>query len=362
MKGFLRGLLGPVIAAVLAMVIGGIVVAAMQFNPLTVYGSLIAGAFGNLTNIGYTLTIAVPLVICGLGIALAFQAGLFNIGADGQYWVGAIAAVWCGYHFTTLPGWLHVIVCLLAGMLAGGLWGGIVPGLTKAFVGAHEVITTMMMSYIGVLFAKYLIEGGPMQAKGSNPQSPLIVQNAWLPVLIPGTQLTIALIIALVLAVFVWWLLKRTTLGFQLRAVGLNLRAARYAGMRVKWLIVLALTLSGILSGLAGGVQMLAADHRLLDGFTSQYGYTAIVVSLLARNHPLGVILSAIFFAALSTGGQNVQMVSGVPASLTDVLTGLIVFFVAAERLIPQVITWVRRRRRTKPQEDTQAPLERPLA
>ncbi len=345
MKQLLRGFGAPLFATVVAIIIGAIIVAAIGFSPLVVYSSLFTGAFGTLSNFGYTLSGSLPLILTGLGIALAFKAGLFNIGADGQYWVGAIATVWVGYHFNGLPSWLHITVCLLAGMIAGGIWGGIIPGLTKAYVGAHEVITTMMMSYIGVQLAKTLIEGGPMQQKGYNPESPQIPQSNWLSSIIPGSSLTTGLFIALIAVIITWWLLKKTTFGFQLRSVGFNQRASRYAGMNVPLYTILALTLSGVFAGLAGGVQMLAVDHRLLDGFSSGYGFTGIVVALLARNNPFGIVLSAIFFSALTTGGQNMQIVSGIPASLTDVLTGLIIFFVAAERLIPEIIIWYKKKR-----------------
>lgn len=348
MNSMFKSLVTPVLATVLAIVIGAIVAAATGYNPVDVYSGLFQGSFGNLVNIGNTLTIATPLILIGLGIALAFKAGLFNIGAEGQYWVGVMAAAWFGYHFTALPGWIHVILCLVAAMVAGGLWGGIIPGLTKAYRGAHEVITTMMMSYIGIFLAKYMIEDGPMHAPGYNPQSPEIQKSIWLPNLIPGSQLTTSIIFAVVAAVIVWWLLFHTTFGYQLRAVGSNQRAARYAGIRVPLYIVLSLGISGLLAGLAGGVQALALDHRLLDGFTSQYGYTAIVVSLLARNNPFGVIIASVFFAALQTGGQTMQMVSSVPASLTDVLSGLIIFFVAAEQLFPVTIQWYHKRRSRK--------------
>ncbi|WAH36696.1 ABC transporter permease [Alicyclobacillus dauci] len=348
MKAF-RIILSPILASLLAIIIGGILVSAMGYNPFVVYGSLVSGAFGSVINIGNTITASIPLILCGLGIAIAFQSGLFNIGADGQYWVGSAAAVWVGYHFTTLPGWLHIILCIIVGMVVGALWGGIIPGLTKAFVGSHEVITTMMMSYIGILLARYLIEGGPMQQKGYNPQSPPIAQNTQLPYfsqVLQQSQLSlVAVAITILAAVATWFLLYKTTTGYQLRTVGLSHRAAKYAGIKVKLFIVLALCLSGLFAGLAGSVQMLGVDHRLLDGFSSEYGYTAIVVALLARNNPFGVLLAGLFFGALTTGGQNMQIVSQVPAALTDVLTGLIIFFVACERIIPQIIQWYRRRR-----------------
>ncbi|MCL6452645.1 MAG: ABC transporter permease [Alicyclobacillus sp.] len=352
----------PLLASLFAIVIGGIVVAAIGYNPLVVYGSLISGAFGNLYNLGTTLSGATPLILIGLGIAIAFRAGLFNIGADGQYWVGAMVSVWIGYHFTHLPGLPHILLALLGGMLAGGIWGGIVPGLTKAYLGAHEVITTMMMSYIGIFLVEYMIEeqNAPMRQPGSFPVSPPIAGNTQLATFLPlnvfqQAQLSVGLWIALAAAVVVWILLQKTTFGFQVRAVGFNQRASRYAGIRVPLYTVLTLGISGVFAGLAGGVQMLGVQHQLNDSFASQYGYTAIVVSLLARNNPFGCILSGIFFAALNTGGQNMQQVSGVPASLTDVLTGLIIFFVAAERLIPVLRAWARRRspgRRSHPADE----------
>lgn len=345
MKGTLKALSTPLVAIVLAILIGAVVAASTGYDPIAGYQALFTGAFGNAMNIGNTLAGATPLILAGLGISVAFKAGLFNIGAEGQYWIGVTAAAWCGYHFTGLPGWLHIVVCLLAAMIAGGLWGGVIPGLAKAYRGAHEVITTMMMSYIGIYFAKYMIEDGPMRQKGYIPQSPLIDKSTFLTPWIQSSQLTAGIVIAVVATVVVWWLLFHTTFGFQLRAVGSNQRAARYAGIRVALYTVFALGLSGVFAGLAGGVQVLAFEHRLAEGFSTQYGYTAIVVSLLARNNPFGIILASLFFAGLSTGAQNMQMASGIPASLTDVLTGLIIFFVAAERLFPQTIGWFRRRR-----------------
>ncbi|WP_290589688.1 ABC transporter permease [Alicyclobacillus sp.] len=338
------------LASVVAILIGAVIAAVLGFNPLAAYGALVTGAFGTSMALSSTLAGAVPLALAGLGVAVAFRAGLFNIGAEGQYWIGVIVAVWLGYHLTGLPGWLHTLVCVVGATLAGGLWGGVIPGLAKAYRGAHEVITTMMMSYIAIYFGQYLIAaGGPMHAPGYNAQSPQIVKDAWLTVLLPP-QLTTAVFFAIGAALVVWWGTFHTTVGFRLRAVGANPHAARYAGISVPVYTVLALGLSGMLAGLAGGVQVLALDHRLMWGFNTGYGYTAIVVALMARNHPFGVLLAALFFSALSTGGQNMQMVSQLPSSLTDVLTGLIVFFVAAERIVPLTIAWYRRRRGARAQ------------
>lgn len=347
MKQSLRSLLMPIGASVFALIIGWILSAALGYNPWLVMQGLFVGAFGNAANIGNTLAIASPLILVGLGIALAFRAGLFNIGAEGQFWIGATAAAYVGYHFTTMNAFLHIVLCLLAAMVAGGLWAGVIPGLAKAFRGAHEVISTMMMSYIAILLGKYLIDqGGPMRdPHGYVSQSPQIASNIQLPTIIYESTLTGAIFIALAASVVAWWVLFHTTLGYKLRTVGFNHRAAKYAGMNVAMYTVLALGLSGVFAGLAGGLQVLGSDYRLMDGFNTGYGFTAIVVALLARNNPFGVIFAAIFFAALETGGGYMQQISGVQASLTSVLEGLIIFFVAIERVLPMLRDWYRRRR-----------------
>lgn len=334
MKSILKELYIPVVAVLIAIIIGSIIMMVTGFNPVIAYISLFLGAFGNVNNIANTLAAAVPLILTGLGVAISFKAGLFNIGAEGQYWIGAIVGVWIGYSFTGLPWYIHIPFALVAAMIAGGLWAGLIPGLAKAYTGANEVITTMMMSYIAIYFSHFLLEFGPMMDKsGTIPQSPVINDSAVIPFLIRNTQLSYGIFIALVAAIFVYWLMFKTTWGFEMRAVGYNQKAARYAGMNVPLNMVLSLGLSGAFAGLAGAVQMLGVQHRLYDSFTSGYGYTAIVVALLANNNPIGVIFAAILFAALGTGSQYMQLNAQVPGQMADVITGLIVFFVAAYRI-----------------------------
>ncbi|ADH60272.1 inner-membrane translocator [Thermoanaerobacter mathranii subsp. mathranii str. A3] len=334
MKNLLKELYIPAAAVLIAIIVGSIIMLITGFNPITAYISLFIGAFGTINNIANTLAAAVPLILTGLGVAISFKAGLFNIGAEGQYWIGAIVGVWVGYSFTGLPWYIHIPFAVIAAMIAGGLWAGLIPGLAKAHTGANEVITTMMMSYIAIYFSHFLLEFGPMMEKGRTiPQSPRINESAVIPVLIKNTQLSYGIFIALAAAIFVYWLMFKTTWGFEMRAVGYNQRAARYAGMNVPLNMMLSLGLSGAFAGLAGAVQMLGVQHRLYNSFTSGYGYTAIVVSLLANNNPLGVIFSAILFAALGTGSQYMQLNAQVPGQMADVITGLIVFFVAAHRV-----------------------------
>lgn len=334
MQKSIQGLVTPLVAIVIAVLIGAGVMLLTGHNPLTAYGALFSGAFGSTVNLSNTFANAIPLILSGLGVAIGFKAGLFNIGAEGQYWVGSMAAVWVGYSVHGLPPFLHIALALFVAMLAAGLWAGIIPGLAKAFVGAHEVITTMMMSYIAIYLSHYMLENGPMMQSGYTPQSPVILPSATLGKMVERTQLSWGLIIALVASFIVYWLLYKTTLGYRLRAVGFNPRGAKYAGINVPFHLVLALFISGTLAGLAGAVQMLGVQHRLYDSFSSGYGYTAIVVALLANNNPFGVILASIFFSALSTGGQSMQIVSGVPAHLTDIISGIIIFLVAAKDIV----------------------------
>ena len=334
MQKTIEGLATPFVAIVIALLIGAGVMLVTGNNPVTAYGALFSGAFGSTVNLSNTFASAIPLILSGLGVAIGFKAGLFNIGAEGQYWIGSMAAVWIGYSVHGLSPVLHISLAIVTGMLAAGLWAGIIPGLAKAYVGAHEVITTMMMSYIAIFLSHYMLENGPMMQPGFTPQSPVILPSATLSKLMERTQLSWGLVIALAACVVVYWLLNKTTLGYRLRAVGLNARAASYAGINVPFHLVLALFISGMLAGLAGAVQMLGVQHRLYDSFSSGYGFTAIVVALLANNNPFGVILASIFFASLSTGGQSMQLVSGVPAHLTDVISGIIIFLVATKDIV----------------------------
>lgn len=344
MKKLFKALSLPLYAVITGLVLGAIIMVIAKYNPWSAYGSLFMGAFGNPVAIGNTIAGAIPLMLTALGIAVAFRTGLFNIGAEGQYWVGAMAAVFIGYNFPSMPWYFHIPLALIAAMVAGGLWGGVIPGLAKAWVGAHEVITTMMMSYIAILLAHYMVEKGPMMQQGFVPQSPPITASATLPTILTNSNLSAGLYIALAAVVVVHILLFYTSFGYKLRAVGHNAFAARYGGLPVALYTVLSLGISGVLAGLAGGVQFLGVDYQLTDTFQSGYGYTAIVVALLARNNPLGIVLASIFFSALSSGSQMMQITSGVSANMTDVITGIVIFFVAADRLYAYILRTFRKR------------------
>jgi ABC-type uncharacterized transport system permease subunit len=322
----------PGLTILLALAVASLLMKLTGYDPGTVMAALWNGAFGNVYNAAGTLVLFIPLALMGVGVAIGFQGGLFNIGAQGQYWMGAIAAAWAGIHFGSLPAIIHIPLALLAGTLAGAIYA-IPPALLKAYRGAHEVITTMMLSYAAADFGHWLLENGPMMQPGSIPQSPMLAPSAQLQPMVPTTTLTAGLYIAIAAIALGAFFLYRTRKGFELQMLGHNPKATRVAGVSVPSLIVVSLAVSGLFGGLAGALQTVGVYHQLLDTFNEQYGYTAIVVALLARNNPWGVIPAALLFAGLESGGGAMQMFANIPATLADVIQGLIVLFVATDRL-----------------------------
>jgi len=329
--------LKPLLTVVLGLVISGLIGQVTGYPALQVMSALWQGSVGNFYNLANTLVIFIPLVLTGLGIALAFRAGLFNIGAQGQYWMGAIAAAWIGALPGHWPWGTHLLATLLASILAGGLYG-LIPGVLKAYRGAHEVITTMMLSYAAIEFGHYLIEKGPLMLPGPVPQSPPLQAAATLPILVPTTELSAGLWLALAAVVLAAWLFYRTRLGFEVTLLGKNPKAARLAGVSVARLTIISLAVGGMFAGLAGGIQIMGVTHQLFDSFADQYGYTAIVVALLARNNPWGVVPAAFLFAALQSGAGYMQMNANIPAQMAYVIQGVIVFMVAADRIFDWVL------------------------
>ncbi|WP_219813431.1 ABC transporter permease [Rathayibacter sp. AY1E8] len=309
------------------------------------YSSLFQGSVYNFRREGFangikpltdTLAFATPLIAGGLGVALAFRVGLFNIGGRGQMLIAAACAGWVGFSFD-LPWGVHLIAALAAGILGGALWGGLV-GLLKARTGAHEVILTIMLNYVAFYLISYLLRTpGALQAPGSNnPKSPGMKETAVFPALLgPGYSLTLGFVFAVLATVFVWWLLNRSTIGFKFRAVGENPHAARVAGIDVKNSYVYAMLLSGGLLGLAGSAQVMGT---VTTGFTSGIdagiGFDAITVALLGRSRPWGVFFAGILFGAFKAGGYSMQAAEGVPIDVVLVVQSLIVLFIAAPPLV----------------------------
>ena len=312
------------------------------------YAALLQGSVGGFGPITETTAQAAPLICAGLGVGLAFRAGLFNIGAQGQAVLGAIMAAYIGFAWHLPPG-LHLLVALLGGLVGGGIWGGIV-GWLKAKAGAHEVIVTIMMNYIAAGLLAYLLTTTAFQRPGrTDPISPIVDWSATMPRL-EGSQLHLGFVIALIAAVAVWWLLDRSTTGFAIRAVGANPYAAATAGMSVARTTVITMVIAGALAGLAGvqaalGPSASGVPVPLSAGLVGSVGFDAITVALLGRSKPFGIVLAGLLFGGLHAGGLAMQSVAQTPLTLTTVLQALIVLFVAAPALITKLVPFMRARK-----------------
>ena len=295
-----------------------------------------------------SLVQATPYIFAGLAVALGFRSGLFNIGVEGQLFIGAACATYVGYSITGLPAWMHMPLAFIAGAAGGALWA-FIPGFLKAKTGGHEVINTIMMNWIAFRFTEWLLSG-PMSRPGSGglPLSPIIQETAKIPQFFPSPiRFHAGFFIALLIAYLVWWLLFKTTWGLNLRTVGTNPRAASYAGLNTSKSIILGMTLSGALAGMAGAVQILAVNHSMALGLSSGYGFDSIALALIGNNHPLGVILSSLLFGTLRNGATRMMVVSAIPIDIVDVIQAIILMFVAA----PAIIRSIYRLRKPKQEE-----------
>jgi len=319
-------------AVALALALGALLIAAAGYDIGDAYYNLYSGAFGSIYSIADTLLNSIPLLFTGLAIAFGFQAGLFNIGAEGQMYVGALTTAVVALALPAELGYLGTLIVLAAGALAGAVWG-FFPGYLKARTGAHEVITTIMLNYVATLLTAYLVKRF-FKAPGPVDQTALVPQAFRLPELIATTRLTWSIFLAIALVAAVHWLLNRTVLGYEIIAVGKNPGAAAYAGVPVARRMSLAMAISGAIAGLAGSTLVLGVLHRFITNFSPGYGFTGIAVAVLARNHPWGVVPAALLFGALQAGGLSMQLFARIPSDLMTVIQGLVILFVSAPSLI----------------------------
>lgn len=307
-------------------------------NPLTIWAAIQSGDAQAIRMAFYpvleSLVAATPYIFAGLAVAVGFRCGLFNIGAEGQLFVGATCSAFVGYAFTGLPAIVHIPLALLAGAAGGAAWA-MLPAILKAKVGAHEVINTMMMNYIAFRLSEWLLNGPMMRPGGTTPVSPNIAPSAELPRFFADPlRFHLGFFIALGVAAFVWWFLFRTTWGFELRTVGASPEAAKYAGMSLTRNYLIAFGLSGALAGLAGANEVLGVNHNLALAFSAGYGFDSIALALLGNSHPLGVVLSALLFGTLRSGGTRMQNVAGIPVDIISVVQALVIAFIAAPAII----------------------------
>jgi len=299
------------------------------------YTGLLVGSLGSPNALSETLLRATPLILAGLAVALGFRAGLFNIGAEGQIYIGALFATVVGINFEGTPFFVHLPLAILAGFVGGALWG-FVPGILKARAGAHEVITTIMLNYVSYLIIDFALHQPLLQRPDrDDPVSRFILESATLPKLFGGElRVHWGLIIALAAAVVISWLLFRSTKGFEFRAVGLNPSAARYAGISISRTVVLAMMISGGLAGLAGASEIIGTNARLTPGFSPFWGFDAIAIALLGGSRPVGVVGAALVFGALRAGATPLQAATGIPIDLVVVIQALVIMFIAAPALV----------------------------
>jgi general nucleoside transport system permease protein len=330
----------PFLAILTAVIIGGIIIWFVGGDPFLAYKGLIQGSMGSTKALSETAVWATPYIFAGLAVALAFKGGLFNIGAEGQLAVGAVFSALIGYALPEwlgfdLPGYIHLPLAIFVGMIMGGVWAGIV-GALKAYTGGHEVINTIMMNYIALNTTSYLLNGVMKDRSPTNviARTPLIAESARMPAIFEGLRVHWGFVLALLVAFFIWWLLNKTTLGFEIRTVGLNPDAAKYAGINVKRTIILTMLFSGMLAGLAGSIEVTGLNYRHELGFSIGYGYDAIAIALLGRSHPLGVVLAAFLFAAMRNGATRMQFLTQLPVDLISMIQALILLFVAADAII----------------------------
>ena len=347
----------PALALLAALLIGAVLLLLLNAHPLEAYAALLEGAFGSVSGLTQSLVKATPLLLVGLGICIAFRASVINIGAEGQIIMGAVMATWFSLQFRDWAGWLLIPLTMIMGFLAGAFWG-FIPGILKARLGVNEILSTVMLNAIALQFMNLMIRGPLIDPAGITAgtylaQSERLPEQVWLPRLVPQTLLHTGVLVAVALAVVVYIFLWRTTIGYRIRAVGLNPDASRYAGIRVPVYQALSLTLAGGFAGLAGVIEVIGVQHRLLEGITSGYGFSGIVAALFGGLHPLGTIPASYLFGSLLVGADKMQRAVQVPSALVGTLLGLIVLFVVGSQY------WARKRAARRVDTNVAAAAER---
>ena len=344
----IREILWPLIAVLAAFIVGGILILILGDNPLTAYSLLLSSSFGSIKDIGWTLHYATPLIFTGLAVAVAFRCGLLNIGAEGQLYVAAFATAWVGIKFggtivgtenwswMSLPAFVLIPLCMLTAVIAGGIWGAI-PGVLKAKFGSHEVINTIMLNFIAIAMVSYFTQyhfkipgDAILQTAPIGDAAHIPRLNQFLSFIPDDVKLNVAFLLAILMCVVVYVFLWRTKWGYELRAVGENPSAAEYGGISPKKQIITAMTISGGLAGMVAIGEVMGTRHNYYDGFSADWGFLGIAVALLGRNHPLGVLIAAIFFGVLLRGEIFVDAFTPhVSKDLGWVLQAIIILFVA---------------------------------
>lgn len=308
------------LAAVLLMVFSGV-------NPVDAIEMFFQGIFGSANGFSEIFLKATPLILTGLGCCVAFKTGFFNIGAEGQFYMGAVTAAYISLNFTALPGVMRIVLSIVAGFIVGGLWA-FIAAIMKAKLKISEIIVTIMLNYIAINFTGLAVRTFLMDPAGSVPQSARIEPAAAFKLLLPPTRINMGLFIAVAAVLVVWFILEKTTIGYEIKVVGFNKRAAKCTGISAMKNIILSAFLSGGLAGLAGVVEVLGIQKKILEGISSNCGYTAVLIALMASNHPIGAMFVAIGYAAMEVGANSMQRQMRIPSAIVNILMGLIVLLI----------------------------------
>jgi ABC-type uncharacterized transport system permease subunit len=339
LRSKLVGFVPALVSLLLAAAVSSIIILALGENPLHIGSVMLSGSVGSMRSLANTLEEATPLILTGLCVAVAMRCGLFNIGGEGQLVVGAFAAAWLGVKLTGLDPVSHVVICILAAAFVGAMWA-VIAGVLKARFGAHEVINTIMLNYIAFIMTNYLVNLPYFKKPGQIPQTEDVLSTALLPRLTfiyQYTRLNLGFVLAIVAVVAVYVLLEKTKLGFEIRSVGMNPVASRASGISIVRNTVLAMAIGGALAGLAGAERVMGVHNHFISPFPFGYGFAGIAVALLGRTRPFGVLLAALFFGALASGGAQVDIDTHVPRELVTVIQAIVIIFVACEYLVTKI-------------------------
>ncbi len=345
-KNKLYPFLVPAVSVLIALAIASIVIILIGKNPIYAYRVMIVGAFGGAEQLANTIVKMTPLVLTGLAVGFGFRAGIFNIGAEGQMAMGALVGAMVAMNIGFLPPYLAIPLALIFGMLAGAIWASIA-GFLKAFTGAHEVISTIMLNWIAANIAIFMVSG-PLAIGSGTPKSHDISESSKLPIIlkVKATEMSIAVFIAIMVAIVMYILLEKTTLGYELKGVGFNPYAAEYGGISIKKSIILTMAISGALAGMAGIIDILGVPpSRFVGELTGGRGFDGITIALIGRNHPIGIIFAALLIASLRTGSNAMQITAQIPNDIVLIIQGIVIFLVAAERIVSTLLGYQKKRR-----------------
>jgi len=340
----------PVFSVLLGLLISGLMMLFLGYNPLIVYSNMLSYAFRDIYNIADIFAKATPLILTGLAFGFAFRASLFNIGAQGQFYIGAVMAVTCALKLGSFPSYLILIICFIMSLTGGSLLAAFI-GYVKARFNANEFLVSMMLTYVAIAIMNFLLRGLLKEVKGEYPQTDVIPKSGWLPSLVPHTRLHWGFVVALLIALLAYIILWRTSLGYKIRIVGFNRDAARYAGINVEKIFVIVFFISGAFAGIAGFTEVNGMQHMLIEGFNPMIGAEGIGIAILGNAHPLGIVLSALLFGALKVGGNLVVQTSRIPASIIGIMEGFVMLLVILSYFIRDKLIILRSKKKLVTQE-----------